>query len=31
VWRGYPWSSGSYRVNPWTYIDSGTYLPYRYR
>lgn len=31
VWHGYPWSSGAYRVNPWTYIDSGTYLPYRYR
>lgn len=31
VWRGYPWASGSYRVSPWTYIDSGTWLPYRYR
>lgn len=31
VWRGYPWHSGSYRVKPWTYIDSGTYLPSRYR
>ena len=31
IWRGYPWSSGAYRVNPWAYIDSGTYLPYRYR
>lgn len=31
VWRGYPWRSGSYRVNPWNYIDSGSYLPYRYR
>jgi murein DD-endopeptidase MepM/ murein hydrolase activator NlpD len=31
VWRGYPWRSGSYRVNPWSYIDSGYYLPYRYR
>lgn len=31
VWRGYPWRSGSYRVNPWRYIDSGYYLPYRYR
>lgn len=31
VWRGYPWASGSYRVNPWTYIDFGTWLPYRYR
>lgn len=31
VWRGYPWASGSYRVNPWTYVDSGYYEPYRYR
>ncbi|HEX5826734.1 MAG TPA: M23 family metallopeptidase [Candidatus Limnocylindrales bacterium] len=31
VWKGYPWRSGSYRVNPWNYIDSGTYLPYKYR
>ena len=31
IWHGYPWSSGSYRVNPWNYIDSGTYFPYRYR
>jgi murein DD-endopeptidase MepM/ murein hydrolase activator NlpD len=31
VWRGYPWASGSYRIGPWNYIDSGTYLPYRYR
>jgi murein DD-endopeptidase MepM/ murein hydrolase activator NlpD len=31
VWHGYPWSSGSYRINPWAYIDSGIYLPYRYR
>ena len=31
VWKGYPWRSGSYRVNPWGYVDSGTYLPYRYR
>jgi murein DD-endopeptidase MepM/ murein hydrolase activator NlpD len=31
VWRGYPWRSGSYRVSPWGYINSGTYLPYRYR
>jgi len=30
VWKGYPWRSGSYRVNPWRYIDSGTYLPARY-
>jgi murein DD-endopeptidase MepM/ murein hydrolase activator NlpD len=31
IWHGYPWHSGSYRVNPWSYIDSGRYLPYRYR
>jgi murein DD-endopeptidase MepM/ murein hydrolase activator NlpD len=31
VWRGYPWRSGSRRVNPWNYVDSGTYLPSRYR
>jgi murein DD-endopeptidase MepM/ murein hydrolase activator NlpD len=31
VWRGRPWASGSYRVNPWNYINSGYYLPYRYR
>lgn len=31
VWRGYPWRSGSYRVNPWRYIDDGYYLPKRYR
>jgi murein DD-endopeptidase MepM/ murein hydrolase activator NlpD len=31
VWRGYPWSSGSYRVRPWSYIDNGTYLPYSLR
>jgi murein DD-endopeptidase MepM/ murein hydrolase activator NlpD len=31
VWRGYPWGSASYRVKPWSYINSGTYFPYRYR
>ena len=31
VWRGFPWGSKSYRVNPWKYINSGTWLPYRYR
>lgn len=31
VWRGFPWAGGSYRVNPWKYIDSGYWLPYRYR
>jgi murein DD-endopeptidase MepM/ murein hydrolase activator NlpD len=30
VWHGFPWRSGSYRVNPWNYIDSGTYFPRRY-
>jgi murein DD-endopeptidase MepM/ murein hydrolase activator NlpD len=30
VWHLYPWSSGSYRVNPWYFINSGWYLPYRY-
>jgi murein DD-endopeptidase MepM/ murein hydrolase activator NlpD len=30
VWRGYPWRSGSYRINPWSYVDSGEYLPSRY-
>ena len=31
VWKNRPWSSGSYRVRPWPYIDDGTYFPYRYR
>jgi murein DD-endopeptidase MepM/ murein hydrolase activator NlpD len=31
VWRGYPWHSGSYRLRPWSFIDSGTYLPSRYK
>jgi murein DD-endopeptidase MepM/ murein hydrolase activator NlpD len=31
VWRGFPWQGGSYRVNPWNHIDSGTFLPSRYR
>jgi murein DD-endopeptidase MepM/ murein hydrolase activator NlpD len=31
VWKGFPWSSGSYRVKPWSYINEGTYFPYRYR
>jgi murein DD-endopeptidase MepM/ murein hydrolase activator NlpD len=30
VWRGYPWRSGSYRINPWSFIDGGTYFPLRY-
>ena len=31
VWRGFPWGSRSYRVDPWKFINSGTWLPYRYR
>ena len=31
LWKGFPWRSGSYRVNPWGAIDSGSYLPARYR
>jgi murein DD-endopeptidase MepM/ murein hydrolase activator NlpD len=31
VWRGYPWKSGSYRLRPWNFIDSGSYLPSKYR
>jgi murein DD-endopeptidase MepM/ murein hydrolase activator NlpD len=31
VWRGYPWHSGSYRLRPWKFIDSGYYLPSKYR
>lgn len=31
TWRGYPWRSGSYTVNPWPYINHGYWLPYRYR
>jgi murein DD-endopeptidase MepM/ murein hydrolase activator NlpD len=31
VWRGYPWRSGSYRINPWRFIDKGHYEPSRYR
>lgn len=30
VWHGYPWHSGSYQKNPWYYIDTGWYEPYRY-
>jgi murein DD-endopeptidase MepM/ murein hydrolase activator NlpD len=30
VWKGYPWKSGSYRISPWNYIDSGTWFPKRY-
>lgn len=37
MWSGYPWRSGSYRINPWWYMKSSfygvknSYLPYRYR
>jgi murein DD-endopeptidase MepM/ murein hydrolase activator NlpD len=31
VWHGFPWASGSYRINPWNFIDNGYFLPYRYR
>ena len=31
VWRGFPWGSRSYRVNPAHFINSGYWLPYRYR
>ena len=31
VWRGYPWHAGSYRLRPYRFIDSGYYLPGRYR
>jgi murein DD-endopeptidase MepM/ murein hydrolase activator NlpD len=31
VWHGRPWARGSYRVNPFRYIDNGRYLPTRYR
>jgi murein DD-endopeptidase MepM/ murein hydrolase activator NlpD len=31
MWRGKPWQPGSHRVSPRPYIDSGRYLPKRYR
>ncbi|HVL54686.1 MAG TPA: M23 family metallopeptidase [Vitreimonas sp.] len=31
VWKGTPWRSGSYRVNPWNYVKKGYWLPYQYR
>jgi murein DD-endopeptidase MepM/ murein hydrolase activator NlpD len=31
MWTGYPWRTGSHRVNPWRWLDSGTWLPHRYR
>lgn len=31
VWKGWPWAAGSRRVNPWTSVAGGTYLPARYR
>ncbi|TMG24679.1 MAG: M23 family metallopeptidase [Chloroflexi bacterium] len=31
LWHGYPWRSGSYRINPWSWIDYGYYFPSRYQ
>ncbi len=31
VWRGRPWANGSHRIPPWAFINSGVYLPRRYR
>lgn len=31
VWTGVPWRYGSHRINPWNYVMSGYWLPYRYR
>ena len=31
TWRGYPWRTGSYRVNPWNYVMNGPHLPGQYR
>ena len=31
VWRGFPWRTGSVRVNPWGYLLGGDWLPNRYR
>jgi murein DD-endopeptidase MepM/ murein hydrolase activator NlpD len=31
VWRGFPWKSGSHRIDPWPFLNSGEYLPSRYR
>jgi murein DD-endopeptidase MepM/ murein hydrolase activator NlpD len=31
MWQGVPGQRGSIRLHPWSYIDSGTYLPSRYR
>jgi murein DD-endopeptidase MepM/ murein hydrolase activator NlpD len=31
LWHGYPWRSGSYRINPWSWIDYGYFLPSRYQ
>jgi murein DD-endopeptidase MepM/ murein hydrolase activator NlpD len=31
MWRGFPWGSRSYRIDPWKRINSGYWFPYRYR
>ncbi len=31
VWRGFPWRTGSVRLNPWNYLVGGDWLPNRYR
>ena len=31
VWQGHPWRSGSHRISPWRFIDSGRWLPHKYR
>jgi murein DD-endopeptidase MepM/ murein hydrolase activator NlpD len=31
MWRGYPWQSGSYPVNPWSRLTHGYWLPVAYR
>lgn len=28
MWRGHPWWSGSWSVNPWPRIDHGRWFPY---
>lgn len=31
VWTHYPWRHGSRRLNPWSWMDHGPWLPRRYR
>jgi murein DD-endopeptidase MepM/ murein hydrolase activator NlpD len=31
VWRGFPWRTGSVRLNPWDYLLGGDWFPYKYR